>query len=96
MDGEKVHHIEITEVYKYIAISLTTIIDKIQEVFLPNKSFGLLLDISPQHFIFLKNFHSDFCYIKVWFTDQHYKPLQKEDRINTNLKTNINTKVKYK
>ena len=54
MDGEKVHHIEITEVYKYIAISLTTIIDKIQEVFLPNRSFGLLLDISPQHFIFLK------------------------------------------
>ena len=30
----------------------------------PNKSFGQLLDISPENFIFLKTFYSEFSYIK--------------------------------
>ena len=31
--------------------------------FVPNKSFGHLLYISPQSFLFLKTFHSEFSYI---------------------------------
>ena len=31
--------------------------------FVPNKSFGQLLDISPENFIFLKRFDSEFSYI---------------------------------
>ena len=38
--------------------------------FVPNKSFGLLLDISPKTLIFLKNFNAKFSYIEVWFTRQ--------------------------
>ena len=32
--------------------------------FVPNKSFGQLLDISPKHFMFLKSFNSEFSYIQ--------------------------------
>ena len=33
--------------------------------FIPNKSLGQLLDISPEHFISLKTFDSEFSYIEV-------------------------------
>ena len=56
--------------------------------FVPNKSFGQLLDISPKDFIFLKNFDSDLWYIEVWFTDQSSKPLEMEDKTNIILKYN--------
>ena len=41
--------------------------------FVPNKSFGQLLDISPKNFMILKTFDSD---IEVWFTDQNSKLLE--------------------
>ena len=44
-------------------------------------TFGQLLDISPQNFIFLKTFNSEFLYIEVRFTDQNSKPLDIEDDI---------------
>ena len=62
--------------------------------FVPNKSFGQLLDISPMNFIFLKTFDSEFWYIEVWFTDQNSKPPEIEDKINITLV--INKSVKYK
>ena len=49
-------------------------------IFVPNKSFGQLLDISPKNFTFLKTFDSEFSNIKVCFTDQSYKPLEIEDK----------------
>ena len=56
--------------------------------FLPNKSFGQLFNISPKNFKFLKNFNSEFLYIEVRFTDQDYKPLETEDKINMTLVIN--------
>ena len=44
--------------------------------FLPNKSFGQLLDILPRNFLFLKTFDSEFSYSEVWFTDENSKPLE--------------------
>ena len=40
----------------------------------PNKSFGELLDISPETFIFLKTFDSEFMYL--WYIDQNYNPIE--------------------
>ena len=62
--------------------------------FVPNKSFGQLLDISPKNSIFLKTFDSEFSYIEVWFTDQNSKPLEIEVKINITLVSNLS--VKYK
>ena len=43
--------------------------------FIPDKSFGQWLDISPNNFKFLKTLDSEFPYIEVLFTDQNSKPL---------------------
>ena len=50
--------------------------------FAANKSFDSFLDISSSNDIFLKTFNSEYDEIVVWFTDQHSKPLEIEDRIN--------------
>ena len=49
-------------------------------LFVPNKSFGQLLNRSPTNFIFLKTFNSEFSYIEIWFTNQGSKPLEIEDK----------------
>ena len=70
--GKNVPHLEITKVvlihcnifnnnYHQHSITLYT--------FVPNKSFGQLLDISPGNYIFSKTFNSKFSYIEVWFLD---------------------------
>ena len=50
--------------------------------FVPNKSLGQLLDISPKNFILLKNFDLEFSYIEVCFTDQNSERLEIENKIN--------------
>ena len=90
-NGEHVTHLEITEV---VLIQCNVVNNNYQQdsrvlyKFVPNKSFGQLLDISPKNFIFLKTFNSEFTYIEVWFTDQNSKPLEIEDKINITLVIN--------
>ena len=57
-------------------------------IFVPNKSFDHLFDISPKYFLFLKTFDSEFSYTEVWFTDQNSKLLEREDKINITLVVN--------
>ena len=90
-NGENVSHLKITEV---VLIHWNIFNNDYQQdskvlyTFVPNKSFGQLLDISPKNFIFLKTFDSEFSYIEVWFTDQNSKPLEIEDKINITLVIN--------
>ena len=58
------------------------IINKLQDLFIPNKPFGSLFEISPTNHIFLKTFNSEHDEIKIWLTDQNSKPLEMEDRID--------------
>ena len=51
-------------------------------MFIPNKLFGSLLEISPTNHILLKTFNLEKDEIKVWFKDQNSQPLEIEDRIN--------------
>ena len=53
--------------------------------FVPNKSFGSLLEISPKNEMFLKTFNSEFQAVEVWFTDQNSQPKEIEYRLNLNL-----------
>ena len=48
--------------------------------FVPNKSFGSLLEISPAIFTPFKTFNSEFQAIEAWFTDQKIEALETEDR----------------
>ena len=78
-------HLEITEV---VLLHCNMVNNDYQQdsrvlyIFVPNKSFGSLLDISPSNYIFLKTFNSEYDEIVVWSTDQNSKPLEIEDRIN--------------
>ena len=49
---------------------------KVMYASVPNKSFGQLLDISPENFIFSKTFDSEFSYSEVCFTNQNSKLLE--------------------
>ena len=82
---ENVPHLEITEVvlvHRNIANNDYQQDSRVLYMFVPNKPFGSLLEISPTNHIFLKTFNSEYDEIKVWFTDQNSKPLEIEDRIN--------------
>ena len=84
-NGENVKHFEITEVVLVHCIMVNNDCQhdsRVLYTFVPNKSFGSLLDISPSNHIFLKTFNSEYNEIVVWFTDQNSKPLEIEDRIN--------------
>ena len=90
-NGENVPRLEITEV---ILIDCNIVKNDYEQdsrvlyTFVPNKSFGQLLGISPKNFIFLKTFNSEFPYIEVWFSDQNSKPLEIEDETNVTLVIN--------
>ena len=86
--GENVTHLEITEVVLIYCILVNNDYQhdsRVFYIFVRNKSFGSLLEISPTNSIFLKNFNSEFKYIEVWFTDQNSQPLEIEDRIDLTL-----------
>ena len=65
-NGENVPHFEITEA---VLIHCNIVNNDYQQdsrvlyTFVPNKSFGQLLNISLKNFIFLKTFNSEFSYI---------------------------------
>ena len=61
---------------------------RVLETFVPNKSFGQLLQISPKNFIFLRRFDSEFWYVDVWLTNQNSKLLGIEDKVKITLVIN--------
>ena len=71
-NGENVPHLEITEV---VLVHCNMVNNDYQHdsrvlyTFVPNRSFGSLLDISPSNHIFLKRFNSEYDEIVAWFTD---------------------------
>ena len=77
-NGENVPHLEITEV---ILVHCNIVNNDYQQdsrvlsVFVPNKPFGSLLEISPANHIFLKTFNLEFQIFEVWFRDQNIQPL---------------------
>ena len=89
-NGEKVPNLEITEVFLVHCIIINDYQQdsRVLYIFVPNKLFGQLLDISPKKFIFLKTFNSNFSYIEAWFTDQNSKSLERQDKINVTLVIN--------
>ena len=58
---------------------------RILYAFVPSKTFGSLLEISPTNHVFLKTFNSEFQEIKIWFADQTSAPFEPEDKINITL-----------
>ena len=63
---------------------------KVLFTFVPDKSFGQLMNINPHSPTMLKTVNAEFPFIKVWFTDQDNKPLEIEDNVNITLIVGIN------
>ena len=63
---------------------------KVLFTFVPDKSYGQLLNISPHFPIMLKTVNSVFDYIKIWFTDQDNNALEIEDNVNNTLVIGLN------
>ena len=83
-------HLEITEVVLVrcnIANNNFQQDSRVLHTFIPNKSFGQLLDIS-QKIVFSKTFNSELSCIEVWVTYQNSKPRQIEDKITITLVIN--------
>ena len=53
---------------------------RVLHTFVPNKSFDQLLDISPESFVFLETFDSEFLFIEVWSKDQNFNPVEIESK----------------
>ena len=87
-NGENVPHLEIV---KLELVHCNLVNNDYQQdsrilfTFVPNKSFGSLLEISPTNQVFLKTFNSEFQEVNIWLTDQTSKPLELEDKINITL-----------
>ena len=74
-NGENVPHLEITE----LVLADCDIVNnnyqqdsRVLYTLVPNKPFGILLEISPTNHIFLKTFNLEYCEIKVKIVS-HYK-----------------------
>ena len=87
-NGENVPHLEVVEL---VLVHCNFVNNDYQQdsrilyAFVPNKTFGSLLQISPTNHVFLKSFNTEFQEIKIWFTDQTSAPLELEDKINVTL-----------
>ena len=90
-NGENAPHLKIAEV---VLIQCNIVNNDYQQnssviyTFVPNKSFGQLLDISPKNFILSKNFNSEFSHIEVCFADKNSKLLKMKDKIFITLAIN--------
>ena len=86
--GENVPHLENVEL---VLVHCNVVNNDYQQnsrilyTFVPNKTFGSLLEISPRNHVLLKTFNSEFQEIKIWFTGQTSKPLEVEDKMNETL-----------
>ena len=88
---ENISYLESTEV---VLIHCNVVNNSYQQnsrvfyAFVLNKSFGQLLDILPENFIFLKTFDSQFSYDEVRVTDHNSNALDIEYKINITLVIN--------
>ena len=78
-NGENVSHLEVTKV---VLVHCNIVNNNYQQnsrvlyTFVPNKSFGQLLDTLPKNLLFLKAFNSEFSYIKELFSDLNSRDIR--------------------
>ena len=52
---------------------------------MPDKQYGILINVEPQSLIMLKTTSAEFLFIEVWFTNQNNELLEIEDSVNITL-----------
>ena len=90
-NGENVPSLEVAEVVLEQYNLLDNQYQQKSEVlyfFLPNKSYGYLLNVEPSNLVFLKTYNTEFDEIIITFTDQTGRSLEIEDKVNLTLLIN--------
>ena len=64
---------------------ITSTHQKFYLVFVPNKQFGQLINISPYSLTMMNTVNTEFSFAEVWFTNQAGKALEIEDNFNLTL-----------
>ena len=52
---------------------------------MPDKQYGILINVEPQSLIMLKTTSAEFSFIEIWFTNQNNEPLEIEISVNITL-----------
>ena len=87
-NGEKVPSLEVAEV---VLVQCNLVDNQYQQkseilyTFMPNKSYGHLLNVELNNLVFLKTYNTEFDEIIITFTDQNVRPLEIEDKVNLTL-----------
>ena len=96
--GENVPKLEIVEV---VSVHCNLVkndyqhTSKVLFIFVPNKKFGQLINISPHAFTMMNTVNTEFSSVDVWFTDQASKALEieKHENYQINIKILDRTKI---
>ena len=84
-NGERVPKLEIVEV---VLVHCNLVkndyqhTSKVLFTFIPNKTFGQLINIPRHAFTMMNTVNAEFTYVEVWFIDQSSKALKIEDNVN--------------
>ena len=84
-NGENVPKLEIVEAVLVHCILVKNDYQhtsKVLFIFVPNKKYGQLINISSHAFTMMNTVNTEFSYVQVWFTDQSSKSLEIEDNVN--------------
>ena len=84
-DGEivpKLQSVEVVLVHCNLAKNGYQHTPKVLFSSVPNKQFGLLINISPHSLTMMNTVNTEFSYVEVWFTDQVSKTLEIENNVN--------------
>ena len=87
-NGERVPKLELVEV---VLVHCNLVkndyqhTSKILFTFVPNKTFGQSINISPHAFTMMNRVNTEFTYVEFWFTDQSSEALEIEDNVNLTL-----------
>ena len=87
-DGEnmpRLEPVEVVLVYCNLVKNDYQHTSKVLFTFVPNKKFGLLINISPHSLTMMNTVNTEFSSVEVWFTDQASKALEIEDNVNLTL-----------
>ena len=87
-NGKNIRSFEVVEV---VLVQCNLVDNQYQQksevlyTFMPNKSYGYLLNIEQNNFVFLATRNTDFDDIIITFTDQNGRSLEIEDKANLTL-----------
>ena len=81
----KLESVEVVLVHYNLVKNDCQHLSKVLFIFVPDKQFRQLINISPNTLTLMNTINTEFSFIEVWFTNQASKALEIEDNVNLTL-----------